>query len=464
MAAGRFPNLRSPVLVGFLLLALLYGYVHQGSGWNQNSRLDLLHALVVKHSVRIDDYAPNTGDRALFNGHFFSEKAPGVTFVAFPAFVLSYEFLRARGIDLDSGQGWFISDWLTTALSVGLLTAFGGLVFVLILSRFIGTGDALRVTPFIFIGTGLFPYATMLFSHSLTAAWLTIALGATFHADESPSGRLWPVIVAGVCSGLAAASEVQAIIVGAGLALYTYARSRRHASVFVTSAFFPALLVPIYNVACFGGILNFGYLHDSYFPEMAKQIFGFGWPKLRSLWLLLGSSDKGLFFWSPFLLIAVGGYRRLWRLDRKRFALLLGVPATYVVLFSGFAFPDGGVCLGPRYLVPIIPFLGVACGLGWRELPVTGSLLGWLSVLLTGVATMITALPSGSRYFVTEVYLPALLRHDFAPNLGALLGWRSTASIVVPPLVAALGFQFLAWWSERPVRKTGPAEQFAVEH
>lgn len=464
MAAGRPSRFRGPLLAGFLLLAVLYGYVHQEPGWNQNSRLDLLHALVVKHSFRIDDYAPNTGDRALYDGHFFSEKAPAVTLLALPSFLFSYEALRFRGIDVDSRRGWFISDWLTTALSVGLFSALGGLMFALLLARFIGVADALRVTPFIFIGTGIFPYATMLFSHSVTAVWLTIALWAMFDVDERMDDRVWPAIVAGACCGMAVASEFQAAVPGVGLAVYGYARSRRLGHVFAAAAFVPALLVPLYNFVCFGHIGNLGYLHNSYFPQMNKNILGFSWPNLGRLWMLLGRPDKGLFFWSPFLLMAVAGYRQLWRLDRQRLVLLLAVPAAYVVLFSGFFGADGGACLGPRYLVPIIPFVGVACGLGWREWRFTGSVVGWLSVILTGVATMITALPYGFRNPLFDLYLPHLFEKKFAPNLGAQLGWTSSTSLVFPPLIAALGFHFLAWWSERPVRKSKLGQQFAVEN
>ena len=71
-------------LLIFLLLLLPYAYFNTGEGWNQGSRLAELHAIVNRGLVRIDAYHEVTGDKALVNGHYYSEKAPAVTLVALP--------------------------------------------------------------------------------------------------------------------------------------------------------------------------------------------------------------------------------------------------------------------------------------------------------------------------------------------------------------------------------------------
>src|SRR3954470_2315818 len=73
------------LLLGALLLAS-YGYVlPRWADWSQNSRLDLVRALSEQHDVVIDDYVGNTGDYALYQGHAYSDKAPGPAFLALPA-------------------------------------------------------------------------------------------------------------------------------------------------------------------------------------------------------------------------------------------------------------------------------------------------------------------------------------------------------------------------------------------
>ena len=72
-------------------------------GWNQDSRLDLLHALVVQKSFAIDAYHENTGDKSINNGHYYSDKAPGIVFIALP-FCAAAGVLRVLSVPLDSPQ------------------------------------------------------------------------------------------------------------------------------------------------------------------------------------------------------------------------------------------------------------------------------------------------------------------------------------------------------------------------
>jgi len=75
-------------------------------GWNQNSRLDLLHALFVQKTFKIDQYHENTGDKSVHDGHYYSDKAPGIVFIALPAFAVSVAVLNILDIPLDSPRGW----------------------------------------------------------------------------------------------------------------------------------------------------------------------------------------------------------------------------------------------------------------------------------------------------------------------------------------------------------------------
>jgi hypothetical protein len=68
------------------MLMACYTYVlPRWADWSQNSRLDLVRALSEQRSVIIDDYVANTGDYALYQGHAYSDKAPGPALLALPA-------------------------------------------------------------------------------------------------------------------------------------------------------------------------------------------------------------------------------------------------------------------------------------------------------------------------------------------------------------------------------------------
>ena len=84
---------------------LSFLYFYEGGGWNQNSRFDLLRAIVERHTLQIDAYADNTQDKAHFRGHYYSDKAPGLVFLAVPFAVVARAGMNAVGVDPDSALG-----------------------------------------------------------------------------------------------------------------------------------------------------------------------------------------------------------------------------------------------------------------------------------------------------------------------------------------------------------------------
>src|ERR671933_1832665 len=101
------------LLIGVLLLGS-YAYFYQGGGWNQNSRLDLSRALVERGTLQIDAYADNTGDKAVFDGHAYSDKAPGQALAAVPPVALGVGLLRALGLDADVTSAVTLLSYLAT--------------------------------------------------------------------------------------------------------------------------------------------------------------------------------------------------------------------------------------------------------------------------------------------------------------------------------------------------------------
>ena len=104
--------LARPELALFGLVFVAYAYFYQAGGWNQNSRFDLVRAIVEEHSLSIDPYVCmnphptgvphhlNTGDVSCRGPEgrcqvaekpgerTYCDKAPGVSFLAVPAYAL----------------------------------------------------------------------------------------------------------------------------------------------------------------------------------------------------------------------------------------------------------------------------------------------------------------------------------------------------------------------------------------
>ncbi|MGQ9667422.1 MAG: hypothetical protein ACUVWB_08915, partial [Anaerolineae bacterium] len=71
-------------LLGLLLLFSYSYFPPRRVDWNQNGRMDLVLAVVDQGRLAIDDYVGNTGDYAHFGGHYYCDKAPGVSFLSVP--------------------------------------------------------------------------------------------------------------------------------------------------------------------------------------------------------------------------------------------------------------------------------------------------------------------------------------------------------------------------------------------
>jgi hypothetical protein len=433
----------------FCLLVFCYSFVHQRSdwnagsqaGWNQNSRLDLLHALFVHRTLRIDAYHENTGDKSVHDGHYYSDKAPGIVFLTLPAFALSTAILKITDIPLDSPRGWLVSSWISTAGSVGLVTALGMVALFLLLCRFVNQEYAFTTTLIVSLGAAPFPYATMLFSHAAVMALISIALysiaddfaprlsgGDTDKAPQIQHSHVKRHILAGFCCGLAIASEYTAAVAAAGVLALAIRHGLKNGMIIACAALLPLSLIPAYNWICFGGPFAFGYhnLVLDEFQEMNKGLFGIGFPpKPSAIYLILFSPERGLFFWTPFFLMAPVGLFRLLRTAPKIFWISLIAILAQIILISGYFMPGGGAALGPRHLASILPFIAIAAAMQLQDTPRLGHHLGFYSLLFTGLGTLVNAMPPISYVDpLFDYFLPKLIKCEITYNLGDYLGLR----------------------------------------
>src|SRR5262249_57978419 len=106
----------------FLLLFASYAYFYQAGGWNQNSRFNLVRAIVNDHSLRVDPYHRSTGDQAFFDGHYYSDKAPGLSFAALPSVLIARGIVHAARGDAESYGGIAWLSWVAAGFTAGVFT------------------------------------------------------------------------------------------------------------------------------------------------------------------------------------------------------------------------------------------------------------------------------------------------------------------------------------------------------
>jgi len=363
--------------VGVTALAFLYPV-----NWQDVSRLGLTQSLAQRGSLRIDSYADQTGDKALFAGHYYSDKAPGISFAALPA----YEGLRALGAIRKPEQARGV--WNRYGLLWLLRVATGGLLFLLavcLVGRATekvapGAGGAAAAT--FGLGTLVLPLAAVTFGHvGAGAAAFASFLLAWRAGEDRHRGRVLS-LAAGALAGIAALLEYQVAIIAALVLAYLIVKSRRPSlPILFCLGVLPSLLtLALYNDRAFGSPLHLSYRYHATFTEQRRGFFGLGAPSLHGLWDTL-FAGKGLVTSSPVVLVAGAGLYLLWRRGRRaEAALCAAATLSFIVYNAGYFTPYGGTSPGPRFLVPALPFLALGLGHAYRRWPRVFALTALVSV------------------------------------------------------------------------------------
>ena len=85
----------------FFILLFSYCYFTQPpSNSNSVTRISLVLAIIEDGSLKIDRFQGATSDKVFFKGHYYPDKAPGLSFSALPFTAAAYKFLRLSDNDI----------------------------------------------------------------------------------------------------------------------------------------------------------------------------------------------------------------------------------------------------------------------------------------------------------------------------------------------------------------------------
>jgi hypothetical protein len=381
--------------------AWLFGvfcYFLPAATWSPVSRFNLTRAIVEQRTLSIDAFADNTGDRALYAGHWYSDKAPLPALLALPAYQAYHLMDRARGkapayeargtverpamrltVNRSFQRGLYVCSLSTVAMSGVAL----GLILFELLRRRMSTSSALWGSAATLLCTSIFPYATGFYGHVMAGAFLA---GAALlldpardaiepeqqghdGAEREPS---WArALGAGACLAAAVGCEYLAAVPALVLALALLAYHRREHRLrwllgMLLGGLGPGLIIGAYHYACFGAPWRTGYsfiANARFAAGHATGLLGIRVPKLAALAGLLFGRFRGLFYIAPVtLLLFVGVLARA----RLKDGVALGGALAFIALLlvnSSYYMWWGGAAAGPRHLVPVLAFLGL--GLPW---------------------------------------------------------------------------------------------------
>ncbi len=489
-----------------LFLAALIAYAYFFPRWadpNQNSRLNMVVAVVDDGTFQIDRNVSNTVDYAKIDGHYYSDKAPGAAWMGIPIYaglrllldlpVLSRlterlanseafkATLREEGSGVRTDKVRFaIAQIVLSMVTNALPTAMTVAMIFLLLGRWGGGAFApASVRAAVALSYGLltpaFAYANAFYGHQLSAALL---FGAFFWLQMRGAAQLSAVAALGVgmLLGYSVVTEFPAVLVAAALWVYAawlLLRAKRPLLLAPMTAgvLLCAVALMIYNNALFGGPFKLGYGNS----ELWEKQHGAGFmsltmPHFDAMWGITFGAFRGLLMLSPVLALAVPGIVAWWRGGGHRAELaLVGWASASMFLFNASSIMWwGGFAIGPRYVLPGLPFLALALAFVWRRpqarwvKALSLALALWSLIATWGLTLADQAFPPDNLFNpLVEYALPNWIAGNIARNLGTIAGLKGVASVM--PLVMALAVLAVVWRrivapSDRDTRAAAPVK------
>jgi hypothetical protein len=361
---------------------LSFLYFYEGGGWNQNSRFDLLRAIIERHTLQIDAYHENTGDKAHFRAHYYSDKAPGQVFLALPFALLARPSMQVLGVDPQSARGEYVLSYVVTICTAALPTALAAICLFFLALRFGCDPAAATLGAMVTcVATPLWAYATVFWAHALVGSCLVFALAAAARLRDSSTPRadfFWS-LATGLAAGWATVTEYPAAPASAILALFALSQSWRRgaaarwrtvAGIGVGAAICIVILLG-YLYTAFGSFRpSYSYYDPNSFTWMQQRGYlGITYPHPDRLLKLLFQCRRGLFFASPVSIAAIPGLWWLWkRTEHRAAAVTAAAISGYYFLFNAAFFEwKGGQAFGPRYASACIPVLCLGIPIAWQR-------------------------------------------------------------------------------------------------
>lgn len=445
---------------------LAYGFfIPSILSWNTESHLYPAFAIVDHHTVRIDAYHQGLGDKSYWHGHYYTDKAPGLSFLAVPVYAgmrVLFPKVKVRGFLLYKHikDYYYIPEDLAylryaiTYLLVSLPSAALAVMLWLFLFRISGSmGWSLIAAVIYALGTVAYIYSIWYFSHQICAILLFSSFLLLFYRvkGKPPSWDLWlGATLAGLLAGYSIISEYPTIVIAAGIGIYLLAVARdkvRTAAAFLVGMAPAAALNIGYNLVAFGKpfATGYDYVHSkAYHVHIPTGPFGLAnplsygiqWPTPTSLWEITFGTYRGIFLISPVLLLFFAGIVFMWqRRDlRPEWWLCVAVVLIYFLMDAARG-PDtngwsGGSSVASRHLTPMIPFMIVPLVLGLKNRIFRIALLalGAVSIALMFMTVSSTYLfPYTDRNPIVNEVLPNFFHGKIEPNW--VYVWRGTLAL-----------------------------------
>lgn len=441
-----------PVLVATFALGCTW--VVQQPGCTEGGHYASLRSLADGNAT-IDRYHWSTCDTSWYHEHFYTAKGPGLALASLPLYV-ALQSVGAVWNEVPPSDGHLHgipgkAVWPFT-IAIVISSAVALLLLMRRVAERVSTGFGTIAAVTIALGTMLLPYTTLYASH-VPAAMLGFAAFVLLFEERSRRPSLVRVGVAGLLAGLSLVFDLPLGLVAVILAVYAIARRPivPRALAFALGGLAGVAPLIAFNYWAFGSVTHQSYNdtvmiagqsgHDQLGANV-NGFFGISLPSINVLARLL-LLNRGLFVTTPIVAAALMGLfllirQRNWRTEA---ILISAVTVAYLLYNAGYYQPFGGDSAGPRFLIPILPFLALPLAAAFKRMPFATA-----SFAVISIVTMVTATTTQPMLGAddTRTWFSSAAHGVFSDSLAAQLGVRSRTLAILPALLLLLACLLVA--------------------
>jgi hypothetical protein len=436
-------------LVCFFFLTLNFFYLLTSSG-----RVRTIDEVTVDYqteslAMRGSTSIPQALESQLFFGKLDQKGRPQAGYGVGQALLVApwYEVARLLNAALPgipAGARNIFFDAVITSSSATFAAIAAALLLLIFLRIGISTSVAVASALMVALATPLFGYSAWFFSEPLASCLLLGAALLLFTGEQvSPIGQ---ALLAGLLLGATLWVRPTHLIAMPVFLVAIFARDRKTGwrTVLLAGAVIGVLGAGLLlrNQLLFGTPFDFGYPAAA---EGGKQVLSFQTPLRQGLYGFLLSPGKSIFVFAPLLLLAIAGIKKLARRNAGLAIIAAICPVIYLLFFSRYTQWEGGYCVGPRYLLPVLFILGL--GLGpmieesgalMRKFALGLSVAGFMVQVISMATSFLQDQASGAYYNANWNY-----RMDYSPLMRQAQRFWHYATTGQP---APIGLGFDHWF------------------
>lgn len=327
----------------FLLINIIFSifYLDYRKADSQNARVYTIISLVHDHTNNIDKYKDYTGDISYVNGHYYAGKSPLPTYFVY---IIYKTFL------LDHLISYMQLDEATWLCMIGAFVV-GVLPFIYLLYlfykqleyKFPASKYNILIIMITFYGSMFFIYSNIFYNHVLVA--LILLLSYHFYISKKYA-------LLGICIGICMLAEYSMLLLLPIYICYIFYHQKKWSYIVkLTLGFIPFLILFFID--------NY-FVTNSIFKTSYSFLLNYSSPSqlnykdfisLKSIYGLLFSEYRGLFFYMPILLLIL--YILKVRFKNYMTNPIMAIILIHFIYISTYNMWWGGWTYGPRHLIPI---------------------------------------------------------------------------------------------------------------